>query len=603
MKSQIFISYSKKDRDFAWKLADDLINAGHKVWIDRSLQVGENWEQTIEKNLGEADEVIVVLSLDAIASKWVQHEGSIAYGLKKQMYPVLIEALSADDLPLWVSKFQYHSFVDIKYEEAFKALNAVLTPPNPIQDLLDQQVVVYQQTGELMGEAILRVIEENRHNLTISNEAAELIQKSQQSQERTYLRQRRRNRILLGISLIAMIFGIVAVFLGIQSRQQAHVALARSLNIQAKEYCDLPNDDMKMRCMLLSIESLERFHTSDAMLNLHTARAGLNDYLYYFGYDNYVNASAFSPDGRYFATGSGDGTARVVDLSSGQEVARVQHGASVNAIAFSPDGRYFVTGSDDGTARVVELSSGQEVAQVQHGGLVYGIDFSPDGRYFAIGSVDGKVGVIELSSREEVLLVKLSSWIFKIAFSPDGRYFATGSEDGTARVVELSSGQEVTRVQHDGSVTTIAFSPDGRYFATGSEDGTARMIELSSGKEVARVQHDGSVTTIAFSPDGRYFATGSWDGTTQFLLYHREDMVAQSCHKIQRNLSLDEWHRFLGKEISYHITCPGKYIPKDAQEELDRMQVRQNRIIVASIGGAFLLVIVGILIQQRMKRK
>jgi hypothetical protein len=73
-KHKIFISYSKKDSDFAIKLADNLINAGHKVWIDRSLQVGEEFKQTIMTKLEEADEIIVVLSSNAIASKWVQHE-------------------------------------------------------------------------------------------------------------------------------------------------------------------------------------------------------------------------------------------------------------------------------------------------------------------------------------------------------------------------------------------------------------------------------------------------------------------------------------------------------------------------------------------------
>jgi len=32
MAKHIFISYSKKDKEFAWKLADDLAAAGHKVW-------------------------------------------------------------------------------------------------------------------------------------------------------------------------------------------------------------------------------------------------------------------------------------------------------------------------------------------------------------------------------------------------------------------------------------------------------------------------------------------------------------------------------------------------------------------------------------------
>ena len=151
MTDQIFISYSKKDRDFAWKLADDLGDAGHKVWIDRSLQVGEDWEQTIEKQLAEADEVIVVLSKNAIASKWVQHEGSIAYGLKKRIYPVLIEELPPEDLPIWMNKFQYHSFINVEYETSFDKLNAVLTPKNPIQDLLDRKQYEFE-TYQLLFE-------------------------------------------------------------------------------------------------------------------------------------------------------------------------------------------------------------------------------------------------------------------------------------------------------------------------------------------------------------------------------------------------------------------------------------------------------------------
>ena len=68
----IFISYSKKDSDFAHKLADDLAAAGFNIWIDRSLQVGEDWEDTIESQIRGANEVIVILSPNAVSSKWVR---------------------------------------------------------------------------------------------------------------------------------------------------------------------------------------------------------------------------------------------------------------------------------------------------------------------------------------------------------------------------------------------------------------------------------------------------------------------------------------------------------------------------------------------------
>jgi WD40 repeat protein len=64
---------------------------------------------------------------------------------------------------------------------------------------------------------------------------------------------------------------------------------------------------------------------------------------------------AFSPDGSLLATASGDGTARLVEERTGDEVARVTHSRLVRAVTFSPDGSLLATASFDSTARVVEL--------------------------------------------------------------------------------------------------------------------------------------------------------------------------------------------------------------------------------------------------------
>jgi YVTN family beta-propeller protein len=179
MSKHIFISYSKKDRDFAWKLADDLEKRGFKIWIDRAISGGEEWRQSIEGALKEAGEVIVVLSPNAVSSDWVMHEGSVAYGLGKTLYPVLMAPVGK--LPIWVEKFQYTDFVGVDYDTALEELVAALTPPNPLQDLLEQQMDAYQEHGELLGEALLRVFQEKRDRLTLSLEAEELLEKSKQA--------------------------------------------------------------------------------------------------------------------------------------------------------------------------------------------------------------------------------------------------------------------------------------------------------------------------------------------------------------------------------------------------------------------------------------
>src|SRR5262245_3949123 len=59
---------------------------------------------------------------------------------------------------------------------------------------------------------------------------------------------------------------------------------------------------------------------------------------------------AYSPDGRFIATGSYDRTAKVWDAASGKELVTLMgHTAAVEAVAFSPDGKTLATGSYDAT--------------------------------------------------------------------------------------------------------------------------------------------------------------------------------------------------------------------------------------------------------------
>jgi WD40 repeat protein len=66
------------------------------------------------------------------------------------------------------------------------------------------------------------------------------------------------------------------------------------------------------------------------------------------GHTSFVYGVAFSPDGKWLASASWDGSAKVWDATSGPEFRALNgHTGSVNDVAFSPDGTRLVSGGPE----------------------------------------------------------------------------------------------------------------------------------------------------------------------------------------------------------------------------------------------------------------
>lgn len=92
---QIFISHAHQDSEFAHKLADDLELEGWHCWLaPDSISPGEQWAGAIERGLATSTVFLLILSPEAVASRWVQTETNVALELEHegqmQIVPLLL---------------------------------------------------------------------------------------------------------------------------------------------------------------------------------------------------------------------------------------------------------------------------------------------------------------------------------------------------------------------------------------------------------------------------------------------------------------------------------------------------------------------------------
>jgi len=118
----VFISYSRLDKQFVDKLADDLRQRGIDVWIDvENIMPGTDWQREIEKGLKSATASIFVISKNSVKSKWTLSEFVAMMQLNKFVFPVIIEDVDPAELPEQIRNIQWADFTE-SYDDGITEL-------------------------------------------------------------------------------------------------------------------------------------------------------------------------------------------------------------------------------------------------------------------------------------------------------------------------------------------------------------------------------------------------------------------------------------------------------------------------------------------------
>ncbi len=221
-----------------------------------------------------------------------------------------------------------------------------------------------------------------------------------------------------------------------------------------------------------------------------------------------------SPNGRYITAGAPDGTVRLWDPGTGDEVVSLpEHSKPISSVAWSSSG-LLASGSRDTMICLWRPEENELLHTLTgHSRTITALAWSPSEILLASGAEDKSVRIWDTQTAEQhYILLGHSQNIRALAWLRDEQILASGDDGGLIRLWDAQMGTPLsTIVAHTNGVRSLAWSPTNPSFlASAGNDATVRVWDIDTGRQIHILEeHTRQVTNIAFSPDGRLLVSQS----------------------------------------------------------------------------------------------
>lgn len=220
--------------------------------------------------------------------------------------------------------------------------------------------------------------------------------------------------------------------------------------------------------------------------------------------------------------------ARVYNTRTGKPLVDFHgHVREVLCIAYSPDGRWVASGGRDSTTRIWDVATGKEKhVFASNSGQIYDVAFNRDGSRVLARDGNGNISLWKTVEGTRVWTARPGDGDRQQArFSHDGRTIAVSNRKGGVDFLKASTGETIRTWQalHAGEATRVAFSPDGSQLATSGTDNRVVVTDFESGKNLHKfTARKTYIDAIEFSSDGKSLLSGSDEPESGIQIWNLE---------------------------------------------------------------------------------
>lgn len=539
--ANLFISYSRKDRDAAKRLVEAATAQKLDVWIDwNDIPPSVQWWKEIEKGIEEADVFVFLISPDSCSSKVCGQEIDHAVNSGKRLIPVLVRDTTGEQVPSALRSLNYTMMRETDaFETSFQTLmKAVQTDYEWVKFHRRLQVKALDwNRGDHEKSFLLRGKDLQTAETELARNSSKDPHPTDLQREYVLVSRQATERQRKTITGLAIAVAVVTITLAIFGFVQARLANERAILSRARE---LAAQSVALRARDLQsslLMGIEAFRLRD----IPQTRGVLMDNteenyrleMFLEGHTSFLSSFAFSRDGKTLASGSQDGMVILWNLEAGRRIGQPLQGPAepVTSLFFGQDGKTLAAGNGDGSVNLWDVSSIGSPASTKGGitkplksfsaGEIAGFAFDPHGKFVALSS--GKQGlglwdVMTQQSMSQLEIVDLSPNSSSITFdpnrgiatagaaalSPDGQVGASSTEENTIILANMQTGQQLGQPLHGhtGEIESMAFSPDGSMLASGGWDQTILLWDVRTGQQIGGPlqANGGPIHSLAFNP-------------------------------------------------------------------------------------------------------